>query len=222
MEADDLTTRVARNPKYQELKAKRTRMGWWLTLAMMVVYYGFILLVAFDKPFLATRLGPHEWRHAHELPAWERDGLLGSDAGVLADFNREPCTRRSATSRARPAASEAWPRREGSHAEAAEERIAATHDGRRDRDELGGIGGPYMIVPITARTARVSETVCLMSAASCSHAPGRSSGSTPCSRPLAMPLGTTEPLRVEMPRSTAAAAEDEQEQQWRLPDRTRR
>src|SRR4030095_11221947 len=57
MEADDLTTRVARNPKYQELKAKRTRMGWWLTLAMMVVYYGFILLVAFAKPFLATRLG---------------------------------------------------------------------------------------------------------------------------------------------------------------------
>ena len=57
MEADDLTTRVARNPKYQELKAKRTRMGWWLTLAMMVVYYGFILLVAFDKPFLAKRLG---------------------------------------------------------------------------------------------------------------------------------------------------------------------
>ena len=57
MKADDLTTRVARNPKYQELKAKRTRMGWWLTLAMMVVYYGFILLVAFAKPFLATRLG---------------------------------------------------------------------------------------------------------------------------------------------------------------------
>ena len=57
MEADDLTTRVARNPKYQELKAKRTRMGWWLTLAMMVVYYGFILLVAFNKPFLTQRLG---------------------------------------------------------------------------------------------------------------------------------------------------------------------
>ena len=57
MEADDLTTRVARNPKYQELKAKRTRMGWWLTLAMMVVYYGFILLVAFDKELLSRRLG---------------------------------------------------------------------------------------------------------------------------------------------------------------------
>jgi len=54
---DDLTTRVARDPKYQELKSKRTRFGWWLALAMMLVYYGFILLVAFNKPFLATRLG---------------------------------------------------------------------------------------------------------------------------------------------------------------------
>lgn len=53
----DLTQRILRDPKYQELKAKRSRFGWWLTLAMMLVYYGFILLVAFDKPFLATRLG---------------------------------------------------------------------------------------------------------------------------------------------------------------------
>ncbi|MEO5882117.1 MAG: DUF485 domain-containing protein [Caldimonas sp.] len=54
---DDLTARVVRDPRYQELKSKRTRFGMWLTLAMMVVYYGFILLVAFNKPFLATRLG---------------------------------------------------------------------------------------------------------------------------------------------------------------------
>ena len=53
----DLTTRIAGHPKYQELKAKRTSFGGWLTLAMMVVYFGFILLVAFNKPFLATRLG---------------------------------------------------------------------------------------------------------------------------------------------------------------------
>ena len=54
---DDLVQRIARNPKYQELKAKRTSYGWWLTLAMMVVYYGFILLVAFNKSFLSQRLG---------------------------------------------------------------------------------------------------------------------------------------------------------------------
>ena len=53
----DLTTRILNDPRYQELKAKRSRFGWWLTLAMMVVYYGFILLVAFGKPFLSTRLG---------------------------------------------------------------------------------------------------------------------------------------------------------------------
>jgi uncharacterized membrane protein (DUF485 family) len=53
----DLARRIASDPKYQELKTKRNRFGWWLTLAMMVVYYGFILLVAFDKEFLAQRMG---------------------------------------------------------------------------------------------------------------------------------------------------------------------
>ena len=53
----DTTARILSDPRYQQLKATRSRFGWWLSLAMMVVYYGFILLVAFDKPFLATRLG---------------------------------------------------------------------------------------------------------------------------------------------------------------------
>ena len=53
----DLVRRIAENPAYRELKAERSRFGWWLTLAMMVVYYGFILLVAFGKDFLSQRLG---------------------------------------------------------------------------------------------------------------------------------------------------------------------
>jgi uncharacterized membrane protein (DUF485 family) len=53
----DLVQRIANHPKYHELKAKRTGFGWWLTLAMMVVYYGFILLVAFNKGFLSQKLG---------------------------------------------------------------------------------------------------------------------------------------------------------------------
>jgi uncharacterized membrane protein (DUF485 family) len=53
----ELARRIAGHPKYQELKAKRSSFGWWLTLAMMVVYYGFILLVAFNKEFLSQRLG---------------------------------------------------------------------------------------------------------------------------------------------------------------------
>ena len=54
---DDLARRIASHPKYQELRAKRSSFGWWLTAAMMVVYYGFILLVAFNKPYLSSRLG---------------------------------------------------------------------------------------------------------------------------------------------------------------------
>lgn len=53
----DLVHKIASHPKYRELKARRSSFGWWLTLAMLLVYYGFILLVAFNKPFLATRLG---------------------------------------------------------------------------------------------------------------------------------------------------------------------
>ncbi len=53
----DLVQRIASHPKYQELKAKRSSFGWTLTIMMMVVYYGFIVLVAFNKSFLATKLG---------------------------------------------------------------------------------------------------------------------------------------------------------------------
>lgn len=53
----ELANRIASHPKYQELKAKRSSFGWLLTAMMMVVYYGFILLVAFNKEFLTQKLG---------------------------------------------------------------------------------------------------------------------------------------------------------------------
>jgi uncharacterized membrane protein (DUF485 family) len=53
----DLARRISAMPQYQELKRKRTSLGWWLTLAGMVAYYGFILLVAFNKPLLSQKLG---------------------------------------------------------------------------------------------------------------------------------------------------------------------
>ena len=54
---DDLVRKISTHPKYLELKAKRSAFGWWLTLAMMLVYYGFILLVAFNKEFLGQKMG---------------------------------------------------------------------------------------------------------------------------------------------------------------------
>jgi len=54
---DTVEARIRANPKYQELKRKRSSFGWWLTLLMMVVYYGYIGLIAWNKPFLAQPLG---------------------------------------------------------------------------------------------------------------------------------------------------------------------
>jgi len=53
----DLSNRIASLPAYQRLKSRRTRFGWTLTALLLIVYYGFVLLVAFDKPLLAQRLG---------------------------------------------------------------------------------------------------------------------------------------------------------------------
>ena len=39
-----------------ELTAARSRMATALTIAMMVLYFGFILLVAFNKPLLAREI----------------------------------------------------------------------------------------------------------------------------------------------------------------------
>ena len=54
---DPVVAKIQANPKYQELRDKRGAFGWWLALAMMVVYYGYIALIAFNKPFLAQPIG---------------------------------------------------------------------------------------------------------------------------------------------------------------------
>ncbi len=54
---DPVVARIQRHPKYLELRRKRNLLGLTLTVAMLAVYYGFIALIAFDKPFLAQPLG---------------------------------------------------------------------------------------------------------------------------------------------------------------------
>lgn len=48
---------VAADPRYQALVKARTRFAWTLTAVMLAAYFGFVLLVAFDKPFLAQPIG---------------------------------------------------------------------------------------------------------------------------------------------------------------------
>lgn len=54
---DDLVQKVKSNPKYQKLVSRRSSYGWTLTWIMMVAYYGFIMLVAFNKELLGTKMG---------------------------------------------------------------------------------------------------------------------------------------------------------------------
>lgn len=54
---DDLVQKIKANPKYQHLVKTRSSFGWMLTVLMLIVYYGYITIIAFDKQFLAQRMG---------------------------------------------------------------------------------------------------------------------------------------------------------------------
>jgi uncharacterized membrane protein (DUF485 family) len=53
----DIARIIKADPNYQKLVKERSRYGWTLTACMMVVYYGYILLIAFDKELMSTRIG---------------------------------------------------------------------------------------------------------------------------------------------------------------------
>ncbi|MCC9000151.1 MAG: DUF485 domain-containing protein [Candidatus Contendobacter sp.] len=52
----DLVHAIKSNPKYHELVSKRSKFAWLLSFAMLGIYYGFILVVAFNKQLLAQPL----------------------------------------------------------------------------------------------------------------------------------------------------------------------
>lgn len=47
---------IKNNPNYQELVAKRSSFAWQLTIVMLVMYYAFILVIAFNKELLGASL----------------------------------------------------------------------------------------------------------------------------------------------------------------------
>lgn len=53
----DVIQLIKSDPDYQKLVRVRSRYGWILTALMMIVYYGYILLLAFNKELLSRRLG---------------------------------------------------------------------------------------------------------------------------------------------------------------------
>lgn len=56
-EQSERLARVAADPRYQDLVARRSRFTCMLTAVMLVVFFGYILLIAFNKPLLAQPIG---------------------------------------------------------------------------------------------------------------------------------------------------------------------
>ena len=48
---------VKNNPKYQKLVTERSKFAWTLSIIMLVVYYAFIMVIAFDPSLFGAKIG---------------------------------------------------------------------------------------------------------------------------------------------------------------------
>lgn len=51
--SDTQVDRIRRNPDFIELTRSRKSFAWTLTIIMLLIYYGYIYLVAYQKPLIA-------------------------------------------------------------------------------------------------------------------------------------------------------------------------
>ena len=52
----ELVDRIKNDPDFLKLVSERSRFAWILTIVMLVIYFGFVLIIAFDPSFLGTPL----------------------------------------------------------------------------------------------------------------------------------------------------------------------
>jgi uncharacterized membrane protein (DUF485 family) len=55
--SSDALERVKRDPRFQDLVAKRTRFAWVLSAIILCIYFGFIFIIAFAPKVLGTPIG---------------------------------------------------------------------------------------------------------------------------------------------------------------------
>ena len=53
----DLVKKIKSNPKYNELVSKRNSFALKLSLFVLAMFYGYVLVIAFNKEILATKIG---------------------------------------------------------------------------------------------------------------------------------------------------------------------
>jgi uncharacterized membrane protein (DUF485 family) len=49
---------ILNDPDFISLVSKKNTISWILTVLELVLYFGFIYLIAYEKPFLAARISP--------------------------------------------------------------------------------------------------------------------------------------------------------------------
>ena len=54
MSEASVSSNIQKNPKYQELVARRGRLAWTLSAIVCVIFYGFILMIAFTPGILTA------------------------------------------------------------------------------------------------------------------------------------------------------------------------
>lgn len=54
---DDIQSRIQANPKFHKLVSTRNSYSFVMSILMMICYYGYILLIAFDKELLSRKIG---------------------------------------------------------------------------------------------------------------------------------------------------------------------
>jgi len=54
---DSQVDQILHNPKFKEMVQRKSKLSWTLTLIMLFVYVGFMLLVGYNKEFLASSFG---------------------------------------------------------------------------------------------------------------------------------------------------------------------
>jgi uncharacterized membrane protein (DUF485 family) len=56
MKEDNIVEKIQKNPKFMQFVRMRNNYSIILSIMMIVVYFGYILLIAFNKQFLATKI----------------------------------------------------------------------------------------------------------------------------------------------------------------------
>lgn len=65
----ELVKKIKSNPKYQELVSKRNSFATMLSIFVLAMFYGYVLVIAFNKELLATKIGDGVMTYAFPVGA---------------------------------------------------------------------------------------------------------------------------------------------------------